>query len=1115
MRKQLLCLTLFALVGPALAQAAEVEWVRAVYWDARYRTNWAAEADSVAVRDACVAAGYELLDADQLKTWMDARIADKEFSVVVFARDNAPNTVVETLTATCTLRKYLDAGGKIVFYADIPFWDIAAADGTFTNPQTAGANAILGFVTDIAVWDTNQTVKITAAGVKWGLTQTWASVRPISASAGVTILATDAAGNAAAWVRHYVKGDSFRGFVRLWDRGGHPPVEDIIRAAEYVGLKASDPSPADGAMGVGMPLLSWEPGGLAVFHKVYFGTTPELTEADLVGPQVHYLPFYVAQYALLKSGATYYWRIDEVEGDGTIRTGDVWSFTATPQNAWAPKPNDGAAYVDPNVMLEWQAGMGATRHDAYFGTDRAAVEAGTADTLKAGQQFALSYTPGTLQRGMTYYWRIDEVGSAGTVTGSVWSFTVRPIIPKSDPTLVGWYKLEDEKSGEAVDYSGWDYYGTLWGGPQWVEGYYGDALDLDGVDDYVDFGNPAAWPSGTAARSLCGWGKTDSVATGWRWIAAWGSPATSQAMFIGINGTALYGGGYGDDVYLDGFWDIGVWHHICLTYDGAMARLYADGIEVASAAKTWDLVPSRAHIGRQVNSAVEFWDGMVDDVRVYNVALTPEEIKEAMRGDIRLAWDPQPKPGANVDIRDATDLSWSPGDTAVKHDVYFGVDRDAVKTADTTAAEYQGRQTGTSFSLGGLVAFGGGSYFWRIDEVEADDATVHKGNVWGFTVPGYLIVDDFESYNDEENKGTRIYETWIDGWTTQDNGSTVGNWDPPFAERTIVHGGKQSMPMDYNNVNSPFYSEAYREWTSPQDWTGYGVTDLSLWVRGNAATFLETAPGQYTISSNTGDIWGTADNFRYVYKTLNGDGAISAKVISVTNTSAWAKPGVMIRASLDPASTYAFMFPTPDGRRAFQNRPAAGGSAVSAHSATGAVTLPLWVKVERKGSMFTAYYSTDGKTWIQQPDTENTGADASPNPQTIGMGSSVYIGLAVTSNNAAAGFCFAEFSDVVTSGSISGDWKVANVGPNPGNDPGPLYVTVQDSSNKTVTVTHPDPGAVNLTAWTEWKIPVSDLAGVNLARVKRLYIGVGDKSPDGTGRIYIDDIRVTTPGPTP
>jgi len=97
---------------------------------------------------------------------------------------------------------------------------------------------------------------------------------------------------------------------------------------------------------------------------------------------------------------------------------------------------------------------------------------------------------------------------------------------------------------------------------------------------------------------MAGWGKTNSIAGGWRWIAAYGSGGTSLAMFIGMNGTGLYGGGYGDDVFASGFWEVGVWHHICLTYDGSIARLYADGTEVASTTKNWDLVLNRAHLGR-------------------------------------------------------------------------------------------------------------------------------------------------------------------------------------------------------------------------------------------------------------------------------------------------------------------------------------------------------------------------------------------------------------------------------------------------------------------------------------------------------------------------------------
>jgi len=231
------------LAGEWLFETQVQDWeYRAAYWDSRYRTNWATDANSITVRDGLVAAGYTILDADQLKTWMNARIADKKLSVVVFCRDNAPDTVVESVDATCTLRKYLDAGGKIVFYADIPFWDIAHADGTWDNPANAGAPAILGFNTSSAPRDTYDTVTITGAGASWGLAQTWSSQRPAAAgiTTNLTVLATDAAGNAPAWVKHYLPRDKARGFVRIWDTTGAPPVADVISVAESKGPLAAD-----------------------------------------------------------------------------------------------------------------------------------------------------------------------------------------------------------------------------------------------------------------------------------------------------------------------------------------------------------------------------------------------------------------------------------------------------------------------------------------------------------------------------------------------------------------------------------------------------------------------------------------------------------------------------------------------------------------------------------------------------------------------------------------------------------------------------------------------------------------------------------------------------------
>jgi hypothetical protein len=133
-------------------------------------------------------------------------------------------------------------------YADIPFWNQGHADGTSTNWADAGAPAILGFNTSSAPRNA-EAVTFTAAGIVWGLTQTWTGYRAadgsVAAAENLTVLATTAPGHAAAWAKHYLPGDTYRGFVRLADfdvTTGSPVglIEDLLRVAEYKGALMYD-----------------------------------------------------------------------------------------------------------------------------------------------------------------------------------------------------------------------------------------------------------------------------------------------------------------------------------------------------------------------------------------------------------------------------------------------------------------------------------------------------------------------------------------------------------------------------------------------------------------------------------------------------------------------------------------------------------------------------------------------------------------------------------------------------------------------------------------------------------------------------------------------------------
>jgi hypothetical protein len=1071
-----LALPMLLLLAGGLAQvhAQDVQWIKAAYWDERYGTGWADLASSIVVRDGLAAAGYEVLDADQLKTWMQDRIKDKKYSVVVMCKDWGPDTVCETMSATCTLRKYLDAGGKIVFYADIPFYYQGAKDGTSVTWGEAGANAILG-IGNVSVWDSGTTTTITKAGEKWGLSTTWASVRPYAAnSPGFVVLATDGSGNAAAWQKSYAKNDTFRGFVRLWDRGGYPPVAEIIKVAEYVAYKATDPSPADGDPSVTLPLLMWSPSSFAVLHNVYLGTTPELTEADLVLSRVPQLMYY--SLTPLTPGVTYYWRVDEITASNTVITGDVWSFQAMPLTAYLPQPADKAVDVSLSPTLSWAAGQLATGHHVYFGADRSAVEAGAAETdMGPLDADVTSYkVADALKPDSTYFWRVDETDMSSVLhTGPVWSFdTVR-----AGPV------------GAIYEY--------------WLNIGSGTAVtDLTGNANYPDnptgsylvtlFEGPVNWADNYGSR-LYGWLYPPQSGDYTFWIASddlselWLSTDEDPA-----NATLI--------ASVSGWMD---------------SRDFAGATGVPGT--TFKSNPIKLEAGqRYYIQALQKEGGGGDNVAVawQGPGFTQEVLGAGGVGPTpylpQKAYSPFPADGA-VDTVQSLTLTWSAGEKALQHELYLGDDANAVAAADSSSDLFKGSLSSTSYNTGELEW--GKTFYWRVDEIntgEADSPWV--GRVWSFTTANFTPVDDFESYNDVEGTDTRIYETWIDGYTDGLSGSIVGNFDPPFAETTIVHGGAQSMPIDYDNSSSPFYSQAYREFSPVMNWTGNGVTDLSLWVRGNAAGVAPVTEvgSAMSVTGEGADIWGAADQFTFVYKSLNGDGSLLARVVSIgTGSSTWAKGGVMVRASLEAGSASAQMCLTGgDGNgAAFQNRAATDldmGANDSTSNATAATAIapPYWVKIERMGDTLSGYISPDGNT--------NTWTQVGTS-QYITMDNPALIGFCVTSH-AAGEYRTFEFDNIKATGA-GGSWQTREVGLTR-NSQQPLYVIVEDSTGKQAKVVDPNAAAVNITTWTEWKIPLSDLAPVNLAKVERLYIGVGDPdnpAADGTGRVYIDDIRVTKP----
>lgn len=142
---------------------------------------------------------------------------------------------------------------------------------------------------------------------------------------------------------------------------------------------------------------------------------------------------------------------------------------------------------------------------------------------------------------------------------------------------------------------------------------------------------------------------------------------------------------------------------------------------------------------------------------------------------------------------------------------------------------------------------------------------------------------------------------------------------------------------------------------------------------------------QFSLSGSGADIWGSSDQFRFVYQQLSGDVEIVARINSLAAADPWSKIGVMIRNDLTASSAHAFALASGAHGMAFQRRLQDGGTS---YNTSGAMTsIPQWVRLRRVGTTLTAWSGADGSTW-------QTIASA-----TISLKSTVYVGLAITSHN--------------------------------------------------------------------------------------------------------------------
>jgi hypothetical protein len=371
-----------------------------------------------------------------------------------------------------------------------------------------------------------------------------------------------------------------------------------------------------------------------------------------------------------------------------------------------------------------------------------------ADVQRAGWQawnIDLTSSGLSLQSVSSLAIGIDGLGASGTLYFDDIRLYARspefitPVEPNS-AGLMGHWKFD----GDTLDYSGLGNDGTAFGDPTFVAGTVGSgALDFDG-DDYVVLGEGGGLNFGDATDfSVALWVKT----TGWQDDAAmisnkdWNSGSNTGWAIAGQGGGSgswqwnwnVSGGSRADYDPSGPTLSDGEWNHLCVTHDrDGMAKFYFDGVfqderDISGSTGSIDSgYPTVIGTDGAEGAVWAYWFvGLIDDARIYNIALSEAEIR--VLADLQDAWSPDPADGA-TEVSKTVTLSWLAGSTAASHDVYFGADSAAV--SDGTA--FIANQADTSYSPAGLEK--GVTYYWRVDEVEADGTTTHTGAVWSFTV---------------------------------------------------------------------------------------------------------------------------------------------------------------------------------------------------------------------------------------------------------------------------------------------------------------------------------------------------------------------------------------------
>jgi hypothetical protein len=570
------------------------------------------------------------------------------------------------------------------------------------------------------------------------------------------------------------------------------------------------------------------------------------------------------------------------------------------------------------------------------------------------------------------------------VTSSSAGVTVKSASTNAPVGLVAAYGFEEGSGTTTADRSGAGNNGSVRGAYWTSNGRFGNALSFNGSSAAVIV-NDAGSLDLTSSMTLEAWVKPSDLAA-WHEVIYKGDDLYYLEASTPLTSGPTVGIGSSSNPMLSGSTGLALntWSHLAATYDGATLRVFVNGFQVASRAQTGPISTSSLPLTLGADTLHgTYFAGLIDEVRVYNRALSASELVADMNtpvsGSAPLVTLTSPANGsawrAPASLPIAADVVAN-GHTITKVQFYDG----SRLLGEDTAAPYV--WTATGFPAGTHAISARAVYDSGSTEQSAV-ATVLVTN----PLPAIAIVSPVDG-----STSTAPATVTMSASVTA-NGHSISSVQ--FLHGTNVLGTVSAAPYTFSwtNVDRGGYTLIARlTYDSgatldsppanltvlglPLPWLGVDVGDAtngSSWEVG----------GDFSLSGS-GAFGSLSDGFRFVYQTLGGDGELTAQITSFDGTNNAADAGVMIRETLQNDSTYAFIGINGDNN-VFQARRNNTGAAES-YSTGPSLTLPnAWLRISRSGDNIIRSHSIDGQTWVVD---EN---------RKIRMATSIYFGLVVNS----------------------------------------------------------------------------------------------------------------------